>query len=91
MDLKLIDKKDIRELNKKLTEIKKDNELINEQWLSSEEAAEFLKASKKTLQRYRDAGKLAYSKDGRTIRYKKLDLINYLNRNYFSIENIKNK
>jgi excisionase family DNA binding protein len=91
MDLKLIDKKDIRELNKKLTEIKKDNELINEQWLSSEEAAEFLKVSKKTLQRYRDAGKLAYSKDGRTIRYKKLDLIKYLNRNYFSIENIKNK
>jgi len=47
MDLKLIDKKDIRELSKKLTEIKKDNELINEQWLSSEEAAAFLKVSKK--------------------------------------------
>jgi excisionase family DNA binding protein len=91
MDLKLIDKKDIRELSKKLTEIKKDNELINEQWLSSEEAAAFLKVSKKSLQRYRNAGKLAYSKDGRTIRYKKTDLIKYLNNHYFSIENIKNK
>ena len=91
MDLKLIDKKDIRELNKKLTEIRNDNQMIKEKWLSSEEAAEFLKVSKKTLQRYRDAGKLAYSKDGRSIRYKKSDLIKYLNKFYFSIENIKNK
>ena len=91
MDLKLIDKKDIRELNKKLTEIRNDNQMIKEKWLSSEEAAEFLKVSKKTLQRYRDAGKLAYSKDGRSIRYKKSDLIKYLNKFYFSIENIKNR
>ena len=91
MDLKLIDKKDIRALNKKLVEIKKDNELIKEQWLNSEEAADFLKVSKKTLQRYRNAGKLPYSKDSRIIRYKKSDLIKYLNKHYFSVDNIKKK
>ncbi len=91
MDLKLIDKKDIRELNKKLSEIKKENAEINEKWYSSEEAAEFLKVSKKSLKRYRDAGKLAYSKDGRSIRYKKSDLVKYLNKFYFSVDNFENE
>ncbi len=91
MDLKLIDKKDIRELNKKLSEIKKENAELLDVWMNSEEAAGFLKVSKKTLQRYRDAGKLAYSKDGRSIRYKKSDLIKYLNKHYFSLENLDKK
>ena len=91
MDLKLIDKKDIRELNKKLTEIQKDNKLLKEEWMSGEEACEFLNVSKKSLQRYRDAGKLAYSRAGRAVRYKKSDILNFLNKNYFSTDNIKNK
>lgn len=91
MDLKLIDKKDIRDLKQKLEKISKDNEELKEEWLSTEEAAEFLKVGKKSLQRYRNAGKLAYSKDGKTIRYRKSDLVKYLNKYYFSIDEISKK
>ncbi len=91
MDLKLIDKKDIKELNRKLNEIKKENAELLDVWMTTEEACEYLKVGKKSLKRYRDTGKLAYSKDGKYIHYKKSDLIKYLNNHYFSTENIKNK
>ena len=63
---------------------------LQEEWLSSDETAEFLKVSKKTLKRYRDSGKLPFSKDARKIRYKKSDIIKYLNKHYQTIE-VKNK
>ena len=67
------------------------NDLLNEQWLSSDEAAEFLKVSKKTLKRYRDLGKSPFSKDARKIRFKKSDIIKYLNNYYqtIEVENVK--
>ena len=88
MDLKLIKTKDIKELKEQLKNIDRKNTELLDEWLSTAQATEFLKVGKKTLKRYRDAGKLAYSKDGRKIRYKKSDLINYLNKNYFSVETI---
>jgi len=91
MDLQLIKTKDIKELKQQLEEFKKDHLEILDKWLNTDEASAFLKVGKKTLQRYRDAGKLAYSKDGKSIWYKKSDLIKFLNRNYFSIDNIENK
>lgn len=60
---------------------------LQEEWLSSDETADFLKVSKKTLKRYRDLGKLPFSKDARKIRYKKSDIIKYLNSFYHTIEN----
>jgi len=66
------------------------NKNLQEEWLSSEEAAEFLKVSKRTLKRYRDLGKLPFSKDVRKIRYKKSDIIKYLN-NYYQTTEINKK
>lgn len=60
---------------------------LQEEWLSSDEAADFLKVSKKTLKRYRDSGKLPFSKDARKIRYKKSDILKYLN-NYYQTTDI---
>jgi excisionase family DNA binding protein len=68
-------------MNDKIT-----NESLQEEWLSSDEAAEFLKVSKKTLKRYRDSGKLPFSKDARKIRYKKSDIVKYLNKYYQTTE-----
>ena len=86
MDLKLIKTKDIKELKKAIESLSKENAELQEEWLSTDEAADFLGVNKKSLERYRNAGKLAYSKDGRKIRYKKSDIIKYLNRNYFSVD-----
>jgi len=91
MDLKLIKSKDIKELKKQIKELNETNLAIQEKWLNSEEAAEFLDVSVRTLLRIRSKGKLAYSKVGQRARYKKSDLIKYLNNHYFSTDNIKNK
>ena len=91
MDLKLIKSKDIKALQKELQGIKKDNAEIKEEWFNTKQAAEYLKVCTKTLENYRAAGKLAFSKNGRMIRYKKSDLIKYLNNHYFSLDNIDKK
>ena len=84
MDLKLIKSKDIKELKDELKNIKNDNLELKEEWLNEDETAAFLKVCKKTLHRYRASGRLPYSKDGRTIRYRKSDIINYIKKYFFS-------
>ncbi len=86
MELKLVKAKDINELKTEIKKMNKVNEELQDVWFSTKEAAAFLKVNKKTLKRYRDCGKLPYSKDGRKIRYKKSDIIKYLNKHYFSLE-----
>jgi len=70
-----------------------ENEIKNadfqEEWLSTDETAQFLMVSKKTLKRYRDQGKLPFSKDTRKIRFKKSDIVKYLN-NYYRITEVDN-
>lgn len=88
MELKLVKSKDISELKKELKDIRKANEELQDEWLSTEETLKFLKVSKSTLQRYRDKGKIPFSKDGRIFRYKKSDLIKYLKNHYFSLETL---
>ena len=90
MELKLVKAKDLNELKMEIREMNKTNVELQEVWFSTKEAAEFLKVNKKTLKRYRDCGKLPYSKDSRKIRYKKSDIIKYLNKHYFSLENMYN-
>ena len=90
MDLKLIKTKDIKELKQELLNIKSNNADLQEEWLSTKQACKYLGVGRKTLKRYRDAGKIAYSKDGRKIRFKKSDLIAYLKKHYFAIEKIIN-
>ena len=62
---------------------------FQEEWLSTDETAEFLKVSKKTLKRYRDLGKIPFSKDARKIRFKKSDIVKYLN-NYYRTKEVDN-
>ncbi len=88
MDLKLIKTKDIKDLKKQIQNINKENAELQEEWLSTKEAAAFLKIVPRTLKRYRDSGRIAYSKDGRKVWYKKSDLINHIKQHYFAIEKI---
>ena len=88
MDLKLIKTKDIKDLKKQIEEMGKVNSDFQEQWLSSQQASEYLGVSVRTLLRIRSRGELPYSKVGQRARYKKSDLIKYLNRNYFSVYEI---
>jgi len=85
MDFKLISAKDIKNLRKDIKNLQKTNAELQEKWLSSEDAAKFLGVSKRTLQRYRESGKIPYSKDSRMIWHKQSDLVKYLNKNYCSI------
>jgi len=91
MDLKLIKSKDIRDLKKQIEEIGKKNTELNEEWLNSEQAAEYLGVSVRTLLRIRFRGEIAFTKIGQRARYKKSDLIEYLNDNYFSKKNIEKR
>ncbi len=86
MDLKLIDNKDFNKLRADIKNLAKVNKELQEVWLNSNEAADFLKLSKRTLIRYREKGKIPFSKDGRKIWYRKSDLISYLGNNYCSVE-----
>ena len=51
------------------------------EWLTNKEACTFLGLSKTTLQRYRDAGTLSYSKIGGNIYYRYADLVTVLEDN----------
>ncbi|WP_417212619.1 helix-turn-helix domain-containing protein [Acinetobacter venetianus] len=55
--------------------------------LTNQEAAEILKISVKTLNNWRSArnGKIPFVKIGRGVRYKKSDLISYIDRQTISI------
>ncbi len=85
MDLKLVKTKDINEMKQDLQKIKESNKEIQEVWMDSSEAAKFLKVCTRTLKRYRDMGKIPFAKDGRIVRFRKSDLINYLNKHYFTM------
>ena len=58
----------IEELLKESRPIEKDTV---SQWLTTEEAANALKVSTRTLQSYRDLGQISFSQKGRIIRYLK--------------------
>lgn len=47
---------------------------------TTEEAAQFLKVSTKTLQKYRDSKKVSFSQHGREIWYLKSDLLEFLKK-----------
>ena len=63
-----------------------ENRETHEEWLSNDEAAEFLKISTKTLKRYRDFKYIPYSKGLRKVMFKKSDLLAYLNKNYNQVQ-----
>ncbi|NLU29420.1 MAG: helix-turn-helix domain-containing protein [Bacteroidales bacterium] len=54
-------------------------------WLDNEDVCRMLNISKRTLQSYRDSGKLAFSQINHKIYYKPEDVEAFCKRNYFSI------
>lgn len=55
---------------------------IQERYLTNAEVCDLLKVSRRTLQRYRDEGRIAFSQVGATIRYKAADVERFLRDNY---------
>lgn len=51
-------------------------------WLTTEEVSKLLKVSKRTLQNYRDEGKLGFSQIGSKIYYRSTDIEAFLGDNY---------
>ena len=54
----------------------------DESWLDNQEVCILLKVCKRTLQYYRNKGKLPFSKIGSKIYYKRADLEMYLKKHY---------
>lgn len=84
---KIIDKLDsiVAELNKH-----RDVNPISEKWLTNKQVCELLSVSSRTLQRYRDEGRIAFSQIGATIRYKASDVELFLRSNYNPMFNTNN-
>ncbi|TWR24188.1 helix-turn-helix domain-containing protein [Mucilaginibacter achroorhodeus] len=79
MNVELITKEDLRELeNKLLTEIKKivqvGGETVSKKWLKSNEVRKLLKISPGTLQNLRINGTLSFTRIGSIIYYKQEDI-----------------
>lgn len=53
-------------------------------WLTNREAQAFFDLSKSTLQRYRNSGKLPFSKVGGRVYYRRADMVRLLEKNLFS-------
>ena len=74
----------IQRLNKIENAIESDpsSEGVSEKWISNKEACKLLMISSRTMQSYRDLGKISYSQIGNKIYYKASDLQDYLERHY---------
>jgi len=58
------------------------NKSLATTWLTIDEALTMLKVSKRTLQNYRDKGKLGFSKIDGKIYFKESEINNFLERHY---------
>jgi hypothetical protein len=55
---------------------------LTEIWLDNQDVCELLHVSKRTLQHYRDTGKIPFSQVGAKIYYKAADINDFLNSGY---------
>ncbi len=62
---------------------KKKMQPLSEPWLNIDETCRLLKVSKRTLQTYRDIGKISFSQIGGKIYFKASDLEDHLKKHYF--------
>ena len=67
-----------RLLDEKLARIRFEN--VPKEWLTNGEAMDFLHLSRATLQRYRNDGRLPYSKIGSNIFYRYEDVVAFLEK-----------
>ena len=68
-------------INEKLNK-EKGTSPLSEIWMDNQDVCELLHISKRTLQHYRDTGKIPYSQIGAKIYYKSSDVDVFLNSNY---------
>jgi hypothetical protein len=68
-------------INEKLNKEKATTPL-SDVWMDNQDVCELLHISKRTLQHYRDTGKIPYSQIGAKIYYKSSDVDVFLNSNY---------
>jgi excisionase family DNA binding protein len=71
----------IEEIKTKLSENQK-NTPLSETWLDNQEVCKLLYISPRTLQSYRDNGKIPFSQQGSKIYYKASDIDEFLENSY---------
>lgn len=72
----------IKELNDIKIELKNKNQIKTDKYLTNPQVAELLGCSIRTLQNYRDEGRLKFYKISRKILYKMSDIESFLNNNF---------
>lgn len=86
MEVITIESSAFREILNQLESIKQTVEknfkpnLAGEKWLDNDEAAAFLKVTKRTLQTYRDQGEISFSQRGSKIYYRLSDIEEFLQK-----------
>jgi excisionase family DNA binding protein len=56
--------------------------IVNKQWINTEEAAQFLGVTTRTIANYRERGLIPFAQVGRVIRYRREDLNRFLMEHY---------
>jgi len=78
----------LHKLDNKFTELKMEaGTPLSEKWLDNQDVALLLKISKRTLQAYRDEGKIPFSQIGHKLYYKASDIEKFLKKNYNKVNN----
>ncbi|MDZ7692346.1 MAG: helix-turn-helix domain-containing protein [Balneolaceae bacterium] len=62
-------------------ELPKHRDSFRKDWLSTEEVMEMLNVSRRTVQNYRDEGKIPYTQNGRKILYPRKGIEEFLRKN----------
>ena len=73
-------------IDSKLDSIKQ-NDPLNANWLNSKESAKALGITTRTLQTYRDQGRIPFSQFGREVRYRADDIQQFLMDHYVKAQN----
>lgn len=66
--------KNLKDLTEEVEQICRNEDYTLQVWLDNQDVCEILNVSKRTLQNYRDTGRLAYSRMDRKIYYKPEDI-----------------
>ena len=85
MNFNVIEEATVNQILTDLKEIKtilnkRHTQTLSDQWLDVKESCKYLKVSSRSLQTYRDEGRIPFSQIGHKIYFKVTDLDNYLNK-----------
>jgi len=71
---------ELKTLQAKIDSLK--SQKVSTKWLTTSEAADYLRVTPRTMQNYRDQGIISFSQVGSKILYKTSDLEDYLQQHY---------